>query len=183
MRFKRLENKAQSTLEYVLIVVMVVGAYVAMRSYMERAAQAKLQFIADQIEESIEDSGHQVTSDTLFTRLTHCYEEFTNCDDACEKAYEPETCIHGCWGRLDFLPCIFSCINVEGSCVTSCWGEDLGCYLDCFKEIGDCRQRCWPELQACVLFGRPLNDMESPALPPEVQQLIDEKLAERRGAF
>ena len=42
-------NKAQSTLEYALLVAVVVGALVATQSYLKRSVQGRMQIIGDQM--------------------------------------------------------------------------------------------------------------------------------------
>ena len=47
-------NKAQSTLEYALIIMAVVAALTAMSKYVQRSVQANLKMIEDQINASQE---------------------------------------------------------------------------------------------------------------------------------
>jgi len=42
-------RKAQSTIEYALLIVVVAAAFLAMRLYMQRAVQANFKLIEDQI--------------------------------------------------------------------------------------------------------------------------------------
>jgi len=42
-------RKAQSTIEYALLVAVVAAAFLAMRLYMERAVQANFKLIEDQV--------------------------------------------------------------------------------------------------------------------------------------
>jgi len=42
-------KKGQSTIEYALLVAIVAAAFLAMRVYMQRAVQANLKVIEDQI--------------------------------------------------------------------------------------------------------------------------------------
>ena len=42
-------RKAQSTIEYALLIAVVAAAFLAMRLYMERAVQANFKLIEDQV--------------------------------------------------------------------------------------------------------------------------------------
>ena len=45
----RLDNRAQSTLEYAVLIAVVVAACAAMTTYLHRAVQANLKVVEEQI--------------------------------------------------------------------------------------------------------------------------------------
>lgn len=62
-----LERKAQSTLEYAVLISIVVAAFLAMQIYMKRGVQGKLRSAADQIGDQFD--AHK-TSSTYTTQKT-----------------------------------------------------------------------------------------------------------------
>ncbi|MDD5246486.1 MAG: hypothetical protein PHS09_03730 [Candidatus Omnitrophica bacterium] len=65
----RLRNrKAQSTLEYAILVAVVVAALITMRTYMKRGVQGKLQDASNEI-------GSQYASGTTTDQTTYTYSE------------------------------------------------------------------------------------------------------------
>jgi len=50
-------RKAQSTLEYVLLIGVVVGALLAMQTYLKRSIQGRMQIIGDQMGDQYTPSG------------------------------------------------------------------------------------------------------------------------------
>ena len=52
--FKKKVNKAQATLEYVAVIVLVAGALIVMQIYLKRGAQGKLRESTDQIGEQFD---------------------------------------------------------------------------------------------------------------------------------
>lgn len=59
-----MKNKAQSTLEYAVIIAVVVGALLSMQIYMKRGVQGKLRESTDQIGEQFEAGKTSVHSKT-----------------------------------------------------------------------------------------------------------------------
>jgi len=51
--FRFLRNKGQSIMEYALLTAAVAGAFLAMHQFIQRAAQAKLRLIEDQINQPV----------------------------------------------------------------------------------------------------------------------------------
>lgn len=49
---KKKAKNSQSTLEYAMLVVVVAAAFIAMHTYVQRAVQANLKSVEDQINES-----------------------------------------------------------------------------------------------------------------------------------
>ena len=43
------ENKAQSTIEYALLIAIVAAAFIAMQVYMQRAVQANFKLVEEQV--------------------------------------------------------------------------------------------------------------------------------------
>ncbi|GEM_PF-1177013 len=43
------EKKAQSTIEYALLIAIVAAAFIAMQVYMQRAVQANFKLVEDQV--------------------------------------------------------------------------------------------------------------------------------------
>jgi len=50
--FKKREKRAQSTLEYAMLVAVVAAAFIAMHTYVQRSVQANLKSLEDQINDS-----------------------------------------------------------------------------------------------------------------------------------
>jgi len=63
-------SKGQSTLEYALIVAVVVGALVAMNVYMKRGLQGRLRESADQIGEQFDANNTTINRTTTRTGTT-----------------------------------------------------------------------------------------------------------------
>lgn len=63
-------KKAQSTLEYAVVIAVVVGALIAIQIYMKRGVQGKLRESADQVGEQFEASDTEVDITTDQTGTT-----------------------------------------------------------------------------------------------------------------
>jgi len=69
----RQKKKGQSSLEYVVIIVILVGAFVGIRNYLKRGMQGRLQ-------SAIEGLGDQYDPRTADTRVQHRLSSRTNTD-------------------------------------------------------------------------------------------------------
>lgn len=63
-----MKNRAQSTLEYAVIIAVAVAALIAMSAYMKRSVQGKLRLDADRISEGAFYSPGAANSNSTITR-------------------------------------------------------------------------------------------------------------------
>lgn len=61
---KRKLFKAQSTMEYAVLVAVIVAALLAMQIYMKRAAEGKMRQSADQIGEQFDSFNSEIVEET-----------------------------------------------------------------------------------------------------------------------
>ena len=65
--FKLLKKKkAQSTLEYAVLIIIVIGALIAIQSYVKRGIQGRLRQAADDIGDQYEAGNREMTRRTVF---------------------------------------------------------------------------------------------------------------------
>lgn len=75
MLIKKINNRAQSMLEYVTLIAVAVSVLIAMSAYIKRGAQGMIRTVADQVgdeqnaEQKFDDTGHLINAITV-TRST-----------------------------------------------------------------------------------------------------------------
>jgi len=70
-------RRAQSTLEYVLIVAAVIGGIMAMQLYVKRSVQGRLKDLADEISQQAYNPGRDTISSFAATKTYSTVEEIS----------------------------------------------------------------------------------------------------------
>jgi len=90
--FKRIgKNRAQSTLEYAILIGVIVAGLIAMQTYLKRGYQGKLR-------ESADSMGEQFSPG--YTTYNYTTKSFTNSTDT-QNSEETRTQIHSQWQNKD----------------------------------------------------------------------------------
>jgi cytoskeletal protein RodZ len=70
------QKRGQSTLEYVVLIIIIIGALISIQVYIKRGVQGRLRSAADDIGDQYDDGNTNVLKTTK--RASETYEEFAN---------------------------------------------------------------------------------------------------------
>lgn len=147
-------KKAQSTIEYAILIAIVAGAFIAMRVYMMRATQANLQNIVSQVQNASLETGID-SVDTYLERLDTCLPLKQEC---LQEVRESESLQLGycqnSYAYEDNDTSLFSCpsqTGCDGLQLTGCYMKCMTkCALDRMREREQARRNCKQNFRACL---------------------------------
>ena len=118
-------RKAQSAIEYILLIGAVTAAFLGMRMYAERAVNEKLQRVLDKAERY--DLTFDSNAPTFWDSWTDCWNNYFSCNSDCGVNFH-QGCRFNCVGDIVYvIECSFGCREQRRQCREGCLNTLTSC--------------------------------------------------------